>query len=159
MNDGTFRGRAQAFKLETLLKLSDVKGTDGKTTLLHFVILEIIRSEGVRASQAAKESQSTSSIKSDDFLEDSSQDSDDHFLIIGLQETAKLDQALKNSRDFLNSEMKNVPEDGFHQTLKSFMQNSGADVTWLLEEEKRIMDRVKGTADYFHGKSGTNEGL
>ncbi|CAA3008964.1 formin 5 [Olea europaea subsp. europaea] len=184
MNDGTFRGRAQAFKLDTLLKLSDVKGTDGKTTLLHFVVQEIIRSEGVRASQAAKESQSKSSIKSDDLLEDSSQDSDDHFRSIGLQivsclgcelenvkkaadldaddltgTVAKLGQALKNSRDFLNSEMKNVAEDGFHQTLKSFMQNTEADVTWLLEEEKRIMDRVKGTADYFHGKSGKNEGL
>ncbi|CAL1393897.1 unnamed protein product [Linum trigynum] len=49
MNDGTYRGGAQAFKLDTLLKLSDVKGIDGKTTLLHFVVLEIIRSEGVRA--------------------------------------------------------------------------------------------------------------
>ena len=54
MNVGTFRGGAQAFKLDTLLKLSDVKGTDGKTTLLHFVVQEIIRSEGIRATRAAK---------------------------------------------------------------------------------------------------------
>ncbi|XP_039126828.1 hypersensitive-induced response protein 4-like isoform X3 [Dioscorea cayenensis subsp. rotundata] len=33
---------ADAFKLDTLLKLSDVKGTDGKTRLLHLVIQEII---------------------------------------------------------------------------------------------------------------------
>jgi len=46
MNVGTNRGEARAFKLDTLLKLVDVKGTDGKTTLLHFVVQEIIRSEG-----------------------------------------------------------------------------------------------------------------
>lgn len=34
MNVGTNRGEAKAFKLDTLLKLADVKGTDGKTTLL-----------------------------------------------------------------------------------------------------------------------------
>ncbi|KAK9279164.1 hypothetical protein L1049_012841 [Liquidambar formosana] len=46
MNDGTFCGNAQAFKLDTLSKLADIRGTDGKTTLLHFVVLGIIRSEG-----------------------------------------------------------------------------------------------------------------
>ena len=56
MNDGTFRGGANAFKLDTLLKLSDVKGADGKTTLLHFVVQEIIRSEGIRDARLAMES-------------------------------------------------------------------------------------------------------
>lgn len=54
MNVGTNRGDAQAFKLDTLLKLVDVKGTDGKTTLLHFVVQEIIRAEGYRANTAAQ---------------------------------------------------------------------------------------------------------
>ncbi|KAJ8572866.1 hypothetical protein K7X08_009377 [Anisodus acutangulus] len=52
MNIGTIRGGARAFKLDALLKLSDVKGTDGKTTLLHFVVQEITRSEGVKVSQS-----------------------------------------------------------------------------------------------------------
>jgi hypothetical protein len=64
MNDGTFRGGAQAFKLDTLLKLADVKGVDGKTTLLHFVVQEIIRSEGVRAARAASGGGGGSSISS-----------------------------------------------------------------------------------------------
>ncbi|KAH1234920.1 Formin-like protein 1 [Glycine max] len=46
MNVGTNRGDAEAFKLDTLLKLVDVKGADGKTTLLHFVVQEIIQTEG-----------------------------------------------------------------------------------------------------------------
>ncbi|KAL8033638.1 hypothetical protein ABFX02_13G172600 [Erythranthe guttata] len=186
MNDGTFRGGAQAFKLDTLLKLADVKGTDGKTTLLHFVVEEIIRSEGIRAARAAKEKKgSMSSIKSDDSLEDSDQDSEDHLRNLGLQvvsslgnelenvrkaaildtdsitgTVSKLGHALVKARDFLNSDMKNVPEEnGFHQILKNFVQNSEVDVRWSLEEEKRIMALVKNTADYFHGHSGKDEGL
>lgn len=49
MNAGTNRGNAQAFNLVSLRKLSDVKSTDGKTTLLHFVVEEVVRSEGKRA--------------------------------------------------------------------------------------------------------------
>lgn len=55
MNVGTNRGEAKAFKFDTLLKLVDVKGIDGKTTLLHFVVQEIIRSEGA-ASECTSES-------------------------------------------------------------------------------------------------------
>lgn len=50
---GTLRGDAQAFKLDSLLKLADVKGTDNKTSLLHFVIQEIIRSESSRLTRLA----------------------------------------------------------------------------------------------------------
>ncbi|WVZ85974.1 hypothetical protein U9M48_032827 [Paspalum notatum var. saurae] len=53
MNVGTARGGAMAFKLDTLLKLADVKGTDGKTTLLHFVVQEMIRSQKPRSRAAS----------------------------------------------------------------------------------------------------------
>ncbi|KAI8006161.1 Formin-like protein 3 [Camellia lanceoleosa] len=100
MNDGTFRGGAQAFKLDTLLKLSDVKGTDGKTTLLHFVVKEIIRSEGVRAARAARQSQSQSisSVKTEDFLEDSNQESTEYYCNLGLQVVSRLSNDLENVR-------------------------------------------------------------
>ncbi|KAH9315035.1 hypothetical protein KI387_023662, partial [Taxus chinensis] len=55
MNVGTIRGDAQAFKLDTLLKLVDVKGTDGKTTLLHFVVQEIIKAEGARVASTGEQ--------------------------------------------------------------------------------------------------------
>ena len=154
MNDGTFRGGAQAFKLDTLLKLSDVKGTDGKTTLLHFVVQEIIRSEGVRAARVAKESQSFSSTKSDDLLEETSHDTEEHYRSLGLQVVSGLGDELENvkkaaildadsligtvsklghqlieARDFLNSDMKSLGEDsGFHQSLKSFVQKAEIDI-------------------------------
>lgn len=185
MNDGTFRGGAQAFKLDTLLKLADVKGIDGKTTLLHFVVKEIIRSEGVRAARTAKESRSFSSVKTDDLLEETSHDSEEHYRSLGLEKVsglsnelenvkrasildaesltgtvAKLGNTLKKTRDFLNSDMKNSGEDSeFHETLKSFVQNADIDIRGLLEEEKRIMALVKSTGDYFHGNAGKDEGL
>lgn len=85
MNDGTYRGGAQAFKLDTLLKLADVRGTDGKTTLLHFVVQEIIRSEGIRAARTARESHSFSDLKTEDILEETNHDSMEHFRNLGLQ--------------------------------------------------------------------------
>lgn len=186
MNDGTYRGGAQAFKLDTLLKLSDVKGADGKTTLLHFVVQEIIRSEGVKAARLARESRSFSSVKTEDLLEEVTQETDDHYLSLGLEvvsrlstdlgnvkkaaaldsdnitgTVSKLGHALLKTREFLNSEMKSSEEDsGFHQSLKSFIQSVEGDIMWLLEEEKRIMALVKSTGDYFHGNTaGKDEGL
>lgn len=182
MNDGTYRGGAQAFKLDTLLKLSDVKGTDGKITLLHFVVQEIIRSEGLRAAGAAKD---MSSIKTDDPSNDTSQDLEEYHRSLGLQvvsglgnelehvknaavldadslttTVANLGHALIKAKNFLNSVTDQVDEDdGFIQTLKNFVQNAEVDVMWLLEEEKRIMSLVKSTGDYFHGNSGKDEGL
>ncbi|MBA0731349.1 hypothetical protein Golax_023153, partial [Gossypium laxum] len=178
MNDGTFRGGAQAFKLDTLLKLSDVKGVDGKTTLLHFVVQEIIRTEGLRAARAARENKSS-------ILEDVSPDMEEHFHNLGLEVVSRLSSELENvkkaaaidaetltgtvaklghgllkARDFLKSEMKNTNEQsGFHEALKSFVQNAEVDVTSLLEEEKRIMALVKSTGDYFHGNAHKDEGL
>jgi hypothetical protein len=187
MNDGTFRGGAQAFKLDTLLKLSDVKGIDGKTTLLHFVVQEIIRSEGVRAARAGRESRSISSVsvKTDDLLEDISPDTEDNYSSLGLQVVSQLSSELENvkraavvdadsltgsvaklgqsvvvTRNFLNKDMKNLEENsGFHETLKSFVQNAEVDIMSLLEEEKRIVALVKSTGDYFYGNAGKDEGL
>ncbi|XP_047341784.1 formin-like protein 5 [Impatiens glandulifera] len=187
MNDGTFRGGAQAFKLDTLLKLSDVKGKDGKTTLLHFVVQEIIRSEGIRSARAVRESMSMSSFKSEDMLGDDTTnlDTDEHYRSLGLQVVSRLGNDLENVRraaaldadgltgsvaklgyqlvkvrDFLKADMSEVEDDkGFLLALKSFVKSAEVDVTSLLEDEKRIMAAVKGTVDYFHGKTGKEEGL
>lgn len=185
MNDGTYRGGAQAFKLDTLLKLSDVRGTDGKTTLLHFVVQEIIRSEGIRAVRTARESQSISSLKSDDsVLEDSSPESAEHLRTLGLQvvsglsteledvkkaavidadslsnSVAKLETSLVKAREFLNKEMRSMEDGKFSKALSSFVERMEAEVQWVTEEEKRITALVESTADYFHGNAGKLEGL
>ena len=65
MNVGTNRGDDHAFKLYTLLELVDVKGTNRKTTLLHFVVQEIIRAEGLHLSGANAENTQQSSYSND----------------------------------------------------------------------------------------------
>lgn len=185
MNDGTYRGGAQAFKLDTLLKLSDVKGADGKTTLLHFVVQEIIRSEGIRAARTVRASKSLCSVKSEELVEDSSPESAENYRSLGLQvvsglsneladvkkaaiidadsltaTVSKLSSSLNKTKEFLNSEMESMDEKPeFYHTVRSFVERSQSDTAWLLEEEKRIMSLIKSTADYFHGNSGKDEGL
>ncbi|CAI0460719.1 unnamed protein product, partial [Linum tenue] len=185
MNDGTYRGGAQAFKLDTLLKLSDVKGIDGKTTLLHFVVLEIIRSEGVRAVRAARANASVSSVMSDDLSEDpNDQAAEEHYCNIGLQVVSslssdfeevkkaavldvdmlsstlsKLRKSLTKAKAFVESDMKSDEESEFYAALVGFMNRADSDIAWLSEEEKRISGLIQSAADYFHGKSGKEEGL
>ncbi|XP_031480921.1 formin-like protein 5 isoform X1 [Nymphaea colorata] len=185
MNDGTFRGGAQAFKLDTLLKLADVKGTDGKTTLLHFVVQEIIRSEGVRAARATRGSENMSSLNSEENLENAPLETEDHFRSLGLQvvsglgneledvkkaaaidadmltsTVSKLGGMLLKTKKFLDSEMQRIEENGhFVQTLTHFVEHAENEITWLHSEEKRILSVVKGTTDYFHGNAGKDEGL
>lgn len=49
LNSGTFRGAATGFKLDTLLTLADTKASDRKTSLLLFVVQELLRSaKGVK---------------------------------------------------------------------------------------------------------------
>ncbi|KAJ4902029.1 Formin-like protein 5 [Raphanus sativus] len=183
MNDGTFRGGAQAFKLDTLLKLADVKGTDGKTTLLQFVIQEIIRTEGRRAARTIRESQSFSSVKTEDLMAEEA--SEENYRSLGLQKVSglggelehvkksanidadgltgtvlKMGHALSKAKDFVNSEMKSSGEEsGFREALEDFIQNAEGRIVSILEEEKRIKALVKSTGDYFHGKAGKDEGL
>ncbi|GAB4825092.1 hypothetical protein Ancab_007967 [Ancistrocladus abbreviatus] len=186
MNDGTYRGGAQAFKLDTLLKLSDVKGADGKITLLHFVVQEICRTEGIRAHRAAQENCSISavSLKSDDFVEGANSEASENYRALGLQvvsglsselknvkkaaiidadalatTVSKLGQSLLKNKYFLNKEMQGMEEERFYHVLADFIEESEGEITRLLEEEKRIVELVKSTADYFHGNSGREEGL
>ncbi|CAN6457945.1 unnamed protein product [Victoria cruziana] len=185
MNDGTFRGGAQAFKLDTLLKLSDVKGTDGRTTLLHFVVREIIRSEGVRAARASRGRESMSNLHSEKNLVNTSLEMEDRFRSLGLQvvsglgneledvkkaaaidadmltsTVSKLGGMLLKTKKFLNSEMQDIEENGrFLHTLTHFVARAENEITWLQSEERKIMSLVKGITDYFHGNAAKDEGL
>ncbi|GAB2285304.1 Formin-like protein 5 [Dionaea muscipula] len=204
MNDGTFRGGAQAFKLDTLLKLSDVRGTDGKTTLLHFVVKEIIRTEGMRAARGSKDGRSISNLSmkseldvAEDHLNLSSETTtttttttttEEDYHTLGLQvvsglsgelenvkkaaiieadalttTVSKLGSSLLKSKDFLNKQMQNAEEEEvesrFYRVLADFVEHAEGEITQLLEDEKKVMDLVRSTVDYFHGNSGKEEGL
>ncbi|XP_047336744.1 formin-like protein 3 [Impatiens glandulifera] len=185
MNDGTFRGGAQAFKLDTLLKLSDVKGIDGKTTLLLFVVQEISRSEGVRAAKTARQQSMSSTTKTEDLKDETTPETKEYYRSLGLQvvsslstdlinvrkaavidgdnigsTVSKLSQSLLKTKQFLQNEMASLPgESDFRNTVENFVQHTETEIKLIEQEEKRIMAMVKSTGDYFHGDTGKDEGL
>ncbi|KAF7805097.1 formin-like protein 11 [Senna tora] len=170
MNVGTIRGGARAFKLDALLKLADVKGTDGKTTLLHFVVQEIIRSEGIRVSDSimGKISQKSKNRTEEEKEED--------YRRMGLELVSGLSTELYNVKktatidlDVLASSVSNLKEgvsklrnlvqelhtdensDKFVDSMKVFLNYADRNLRNLQGDEDRVLARVKEITEYFHG--------
>ncbi|KAF4355934.1 hypothetical protein F8388_025937 [Cannabis sativa] len=178
MNVGTNRGDAHAFKLDTLLKLVDVKGADGKTTLLHFVVQEIIRAEGLRLSGA---NQDVEYDKSDQ----SSYWDDVEFRKLGLQVVSGLSGELSNVKkaaamdsDVLSNEVAKLTggitrvaqvlksneefplkesSQRFSEAMNGFLNRAVQEIEKLQRQEKLALSLVKDLTEYFHGNSAKEE--
>ncbi|CAF1938560.1 unnamed protein product [Brassica napus] len=167
MNVGTIRGGAKAFKLDALLKLSDVKGTDGKTTLLHFVVQEISRSEGIRVSDSIMGRIMNQRPNKNRTAEEKEED----YRRMGLDLVSGLNTELRNVKktatidlEGLVSSVSNL-RDGLEQlrclasneenrafsSMSSFLRYGEKSLEELREDEERIMERVGEIAEYFHG--------
>jgi hypothetical protein len=177
MNVGTNRGDAHAFKLDTLLKLVDVKGTDGKTTLLHFVVQEIIRAEGSRLSgtnqsQIAENQQSA-------FRDEV------EYRKLGLQVVSGLSGELTNVKkaaamdsDVLSSEVAKLAKGiakisevvklneeialkqssrKFSESMNGFLIKAGEEIVRIQAQERVTLSLVKEIMEYFHGNSAKEE--
>lgn len=174
MNVGTIRGGARAFKLDALLKLADVKGTDGKTTLLHFFVQEIVRSEGIKASERimGKTSENrTEEEKEEDYKRIGLE------LVSGLsaelcnvKKTATIDlDVLASSISNLSSGVANMENlvkgllcedeksESFVISMKWFLNYAERKVRDLQGDEGRVMARVKEITEYFHGDVSKEE--
>jgi len=168
MNVGTNRGEAKAFKLDTLLKLADVKGTDGKTTLLHFVVQEIIRSEDAKSE---KESAMIIHSSKDEQLRKQGLK-----LVSGLSSELgnvkkaammdfdvlhgyvnKLETGLENFKSVLQLERQCTQGQKFFTTMQSFLKKAEAEIEKVRGEEKRALVRVKDITQYFHGDTAKEE--
>uniref|UniRef100_A0A0A9BDJ1 Formin-like protein n=1 Tax=Arundo donax TaxID=35708 RepID=A0A0A9BDJ1_ARUDO len=170
MNDGTNRGEARAFKLDTLLKLADIKSTDGKTTVLHFVVQEIIRSEGLGSDQATVNPGSTSK---EQFKKD------------GLKVLAGLSSELSNVKRAATLEMdmltgnvsrletdlekvkqvlqlkKTCPDQGssdkFFEVMDVFLGRAQVEIECVKTAGESALQRVKETTEYYHGDATKDE--
>uniref|UniRef100_A0A0E0KA82 Formin-like protein n=1 Tax=Oryza punctata TaxID=4537 RepID=A0A0E0KA82_ORYPU len=165
MNVGTNRGEAKAFKLDTLLKLADVKGTDGKTTLLHFVVQEIIRSEDAKSE---KESAMISSSKDDrkhglkvvsglsselgNVKKAATMDFD---VLHGY--VNKLETGLEKIKSVLQLEKKCTQGQGFFMSMQDFLKEAEREIERVRGEERRALGRVKDITEYFHGDAAKEE--
>ncbi|PIN18046.1 Rho GTPase effector BNI1 [Handroanthus impetiginosus] len=179
LNAGTSRGNAQAFNLTALRKLSDVKSSDGKTTLLQFVVQEVVRAEGKRCVLNRNRSLSrTNSQSSDQSV--STDDSEREYMMLGLpvigglsaefsnvKKVADLDydlliktiSALESQVHELRKEVaKYGPDEGFAREMNGFLDTAELEIKILKDEQVRVLELVKKTTDYYQAGSLKDKG-
>ncbi|KAJ7980626.1 Formin-like protein [Quillaja saponaria] len=177
MNVGTNRGDAHAFKLDTLLKLVDIKGTDGKTTLLHFVVQEIVRAEGSRL-------HGTNHHQTSDSLQSTLQN-DVELRKLGIQVVSGLSGELSNVKkaaaidsDVLSSEVAKLAgcftkvaevvklndeialketRRQFSESMNGFLKKGAEEILRVQAQENNTLTLVKEITEYFHGNSAKEE--
>ncbi|XP_075496910.1 formin-like protein 4 [Primulina tabacum] len=178
LNAGTSRGNAQAFNLTALTKLSDVKSSDGKTTLLQFVVQEVVRAEGKRfvlnknRSLSRTNNQTTNAAENqntDRFL--SKDDREREYMMLGLPLVGGLSAEFSNVKkaatldyDLLlrtSSELaKQVVETrkivvkcgnhgGFAREMTGFLDTAELEIQIVKDELTSVIELVKKTTDYY----------
>lgn len=157
MNVGTTRGGARAFKLDALLKLADVKGTDGRTTLLHFVVQEINKpkpgEEKVDREISGLDLVSGLSTELSNVKKTASIDLD---VLIGSVQNLSL--GLCKLKQLIQSDS-SVDEMNltFLQSMKVFMQTVENVIEELKNEENEVLIHVRQITEYYHGDLSKEE--
>lgn len=179
MNVGTNRGDARAFKLDTLLKLVDIKGADGKTTLLHFVVQEIIRAEGSRLAGADDQNPKVEKNQQSTLRDEV------EFRKIGLQVVSRLSGELTNVKkaaamdsDIVSNEVAKLaagiakitnvlklneelgPSESsrkFSESMNGFLKMAEQEIINIQAQEGVALSMVKELTEYFHGDSAKEE--
>ncbi|XP_010532932.1 PREDICTED: formin-like protein 1 [Tarenaya hassleriana] len=163
MNVGTNRGDAHAFKLDTLLKLVDVKGADGKTTLLHFVVQEIIRSEGTRRSGTSQTDDSkcrklglqvVSGLSSElgNVKKAAAMDSE---VLSG--DVSKLSQGIAKINEAIHMMGSDETSRRFSESMNTFLKRAEEEIIRVQAQESVALSLVKEITEYFHGNSAKEE--
>ncbi|KAL7132999.1 hypothetical protein ABFS83_12G111500 [Erythranthe nasuta] len=187
LNAGTSRGNAHAFNLNALTKLSDVKSSDGKTTLLQFVVQEVVRAEGKRCilnrnrSLSRTSSQSSSGGRQVSESAVSKDEREREFMMLGLPVIGGLSNEFSNVKkaavldyDLLVktssalaaqvAEIRRIAAEcgggggGFAWEMNAFLDTAELEVKVVKEEQTRVMDLVKQTTDYYHAGSAKDKG-
>ncbi|XP_042492688.1 formin-like protein 8 [Macadamia integrifolia] len=189
MNAGTARGDAQAFNLTALRKLSDVKSSDGKISLLHFVVEEVVRAEGKRClinrNHSFNRSNSRSSISSADSGGSSQgaaakEEREKEYIKLGLPVVGGLSVEFSNvkkaARIDYNAFAKVCPaikarvveilgrfnmgdRGGFMREMKGFLEAAEEELKVVEGEQKRVMELVMRTTRFYQSGASKPEGV
>ncbi|KAI3765766.1 hypothetical protein L2E82_15809 [Cichorium intybus] len=174
MNAGTARGNAKGFNLSALKKLSYVKSIDGKTTLLHFVVEQVVRAEGKRCvinnSKFGRSNSygSTSDQDSDTVI--AKEERDRQYLMLGLPVLGGLSTDFSNVKkaamvdydSFISMSpnlsgrvseirelVKNCGGGGFVKEMKEFLEECEEELKVVRDEQFRVMELVKKTTAFY----------
>ncbi|KAG6534053.1 formin-like protein 16 [Zingiber officinale] len=182
MNAGTARGNAQAFNLTALRKLADVKSTDGSTSLLHFVVEEVVRSEGKRLviNNRSHGGGTLERVPSRSSSAAVREEREREYTMLGLplvgglsNEFANLKKAAGSDYDAFKTacptlqarvaEIKRLVESlsargeisgGFVKEMKAFVEGAEEELKATVSEQRRVMEVVKKTNEYYHPGAG-----
>lgn len=172
MNVGTIRGAASAFRLDALLKLADLRGTDGKTTLLHFVVQEIAR--GLKASDRCSEGSKSchaTAIGRDEYWEMATEFVSELSNELGnVKKVASIDlDTLKSSISNLSHGLAQITRliekelsstdksQNFLQCMRSFQTYAENTMQELKFVEAQVLMRVRELTEYYHGEASKDE--
>ncbi|XP_057761002.1 formin-like protein 8 [Arachis stenosperma] len=161
MNAGTSRGNAKAFNLSALKKLSDVKSTDGKTSLLHFIVEQVVQSEGKRKAMYQRINGEKEHIMLGFAALDGLRDE-----VSEAKKAASIEyQTFITMYSNLNSHVIEIKEivtkccgssntsvdgcGGFLKEMKGFIEECEEELKVVKEEQTRIMDLVRKTNGYY----------
>ncbi|KAI4382564.1 hypothetical protein MLD38_008514 [Melastoma candidum] len=186
MNQGTSRGNAQAFNLTSLRKLSDVKSTDGKTTLLNFVVEEVVRAEGKRCvtnrdrglSRSSSQGSTTSMISEPSKPKE---DREKEYMMLGLplvggmsseflnvKRAAAIDyESFSTSCESLSaraSEIRLLLSEGcsegglFAREMEGFLRSAEEELSTLRRLQAEAMDLIRSTTEYYQSGAARQKG-
>ncbi|KAM7276276.1 hypothetical protein ACFE04_018142 [Oxalis oulophora] len=161
MNAGTPRGNAQGFNLSTLRKISDVKSSDGKTTLLHFVVEQVIWSESKKATTC-----------NPNLVTQTTEETNREYLkgltteLSNVKKAASIEyDGIMNKCSYLKMSARDIQQlmihcrddekGGFVSKMREFLEECEAELNIVEEEQKRVMQIVNRTRKYY--QAGDNE--
>nr|AAW56932.1 unknown protein [Oryza sativa Japonica Group] len=171
MSIDTGSPNSHAMEPNTLLKIVDVKGADGKAALLQFVVHEIVKPEG--HSPVCKTNANTT------------QQYDVEYRKHGLQVVSKLAAELSNTKKASSIDMMKLSRDvselgvglgkihdvlrlnsmvtsadsarRFHNTMSMFLRQAEEEILKLQAQESICLSCVKEVTEYFHGELSSGD--
>ncbi|XP_078155716.1 formin-like protein 1 [Carex rostrata] len=150
INSGTHRGDAKAFKLDTLLKLGDIKSNDGKTTLLHFIILEVIKSEKLAPQFITSLESELANVKKASTIDPNELTRTVSKLSNGIE---KVRNVIQLNRPFVGNGMGL----SFNERMSVFLQRAEEEMLEIQDRENVVLSSVIDMAEFFHGDSVKEE--
>lgn len=172
MNVGTIRGGARAFKLDALLKLADVKGIDGKTTLLHFVVQEMNKSGGLSTHEkilTKSKAKNTKEKEEDDKASEVELVSALSSELCNVKKTATMDldvlagsvsnlsKGMSKLNELVEDLSRNERDVSFLSSLRSFKKQGEGIIKELKDSEEQVFRHVREITEYYHGDVGKDE--